>query len=151
MTLPKERRAVARASSSLSPCSRKRSVSSCMCASISEVKSSSLRLRPNMDLAFRPLRPKNPRDGLCQPLPFVGFFDQLFAARRGQRVEPGLAVVGRNSPLRRDPASLFEPLKCGIESPMLDEHLFFRRFLDGACDPLSVLRSKNQCAQDQQI
>jgi len=47
----------------------------CMWASISEVKSSSLRLRPNMASAFRPLRSQNPRDGPRQPLPFVGLFD----------------------------------------------------------------------------
>jgi hypothetical protein len=34
---------------------------------------------------------------------------------------------------------------------MLDQQLFFRRFLDGSCDPLPVLRSKDQRTQDQQI
>jgi hypothetical protein len=34
---------------------------------------------------------------------------------------------------------------------MLYQQLFFRRVLDGACDPLPVLRSKDQRAQDQQI
>jgi hypothetical protein len=31
---------------------------------------------------------------------------------------------------------------------MFDEQLFFRRFLDGACDPLPVLRSKDERAED---
>jgi len=34
---------------------------------------------------------------------------------------------------------------------MLDQQLFVRRFLDGARDPLAVMRSKDQCAQDQQV
>jgi hypothetical protein len=54
-------------------------------------------------------------------------------------------------PLRRDPASLFQALKCRIEGAMLDEQLFFRRLLDGAGNPLSVLRSEDQCAEDQKV
>ena len=34
---------------------------------------------------------------------------------------------------------------------MLDEQLFFRGLLDGARDPLPVLRSKDQRAEDQRI
>src|SRR5271155_525484 len=68
MRLPKERRAATRASSSLSPCPRRRSISSCRWASISELKSSSLRLRPNMALTFRRLRP------------------ELFVSQRDQRI-----------------------------------------------------------------
>jgi hypothetical protein len=56
-------------------CYALRSISICMCASISEVKSSSLRLRPNMASVFRLLWSQNPRDGQRQPLPFVGLFD----------------------------------------------------------------------------
>src|SRR5713101_5431897 len=143
MRLPKERRAVARASSSLSPCSWRRSISSCRCAWISEVKSLALRLLRNMALAFRALRSQNPRDGAGQSLPFVGFFDQLFAAGGGQRVEAGLAVIGRNAPLGGDPTALFQALECGVESAMFDEQLFLRCLLDGACDALAVLRTED--------
>jgi hypothetical protein len=34
---------------------------------------------------------------------------------------------------------------------MLDEQLFVRRFLDGAGDPLAVLRSEDERAENQQI
>src|SRR5579872_123864 len=122
-----------------------------MCASISEVKSSSLRLRPNMALAFRPLRSQNSSDGPCQSLPFVGFFNQLLAPGRRQRIKPRLAVVRRNSPLRRDPPALFQPLQRRIEGAVLNEQLFLRCFLDNPCDPLPVLRSKDQRAQNQQV
>ena len=36
---------------------------------------------------------QDPRDGPCQSLPLGGFFDQLFAPGRRQRIEPGLTVV----------------------------------------------------------
>jgi len=127
MRLPKERRASARASSSLSPSSRKRATSSCTWASISEVKSPSLRFRPNMALAFRALRPENSHDGPCQALPLIGFLDESFAA------------------------GVFRALERGTKGHVLDELLFARRILDGARDPLSVLRSKNQRAEDHKV
>ena len=34
---------------------------------------------------------------------------------------------------------------------MFHEQLFFRCLLDGVCDPLTMLRSKDQGAEDQQI
>jgi len=34
---------------------------------------------------------------------------------------------------------------------MLDQRFFVRRFVDGTRDPLSVLRPKDQRAQDQQV
>ena len=55
------------ASSSLRPCSRKRSVSIRMCASISALKSVAFRLRRNMGLAPFRLRSENPSDGRGQP------------------------------------------------------------------------------------
>jgi hypothetical protein len=54
-------------------------------------------------------------------------------------------------PLRGDPASLFQALKCGIESAMLGEQFFYSCCPDGTCDRFSVLRSKDGRTEDQLI
>src|SRR6202041_2322755 len=58
---------------------------------------------------------KNARDGCRQPVPFRGLFRQLLAARSGQRIKAGLAVVCRGAPLRGNPASILESLERRIE------------------------------------
>jgi len=35
----------------------------------------------------------DPRDGIRQPLPLCGFFDQLFTTGCGERIKAGLTVV----------------------------------------------------------
>src|ERR1700756_2841154 len=104
-----------------------------------------------MALALRLFCSQDSRDRPGQSLPFIGFFDELLATGRRQRIEPGLTVVGGNSPFGRNPPTLFEALKRGIESAMFDEQLFLGSLLDGARDALAVLRAKNQGAEDEEI
>ena len=86
-----------------------------------------------------------------KPLPLGGFLPQLFAPGRCQRIKAGLAVICGDSPFRGNPAALLQPLERRIKGSVLDQELFIRRLLDGACDALAVLRTKNQRTQDQQV
>src|SRR5208283_5819853 len=96
-------------------------------------------------------RCQNALDRGCQPIPLGGFFCQLFAAGCCQGIEPGPTVAGGNSPLGGDPAALFQALKRGIESAVLDEQLLLPALLDGTSDALAVLGTKDEGAKDQQI
>lgn len=69
----------------------------------------------------------------------------------GKRIKACFAVVRRSSPFRGDPTPLFHPLQRWIESPVFDEQFLLGRLLDSAGNPLSVLGSKNERAEDQQI
>src|SRR5262249_17840580 len=134
-----------------SPCSSRRSASSAMCASISAAKSSTVRLRRNTARLLALLRSHDSPDRRDEPLPSGRLPGELPAARRGPPVEAGLAVVRGGPPLRKEPAALLEPLERRIERAVLDEELLLGPLLDGAGDPLTVLRAEDQGPQDQQV
>ena len=46
---------------------------------------------------------------------------------------------------------LLQPLERGIQRTVFHQQFFFRNLLDGACDPLTVLGSKDQRTQDQRV
>src|SRR5208282_1290297 len=94
---------------------------------------------------------QNAPDRGRQSIPLGGFFYELLAAGRCQRIKPRLAVICGDSPFRGNPAALLKPLERGVKRSVLHQKLLIRRLLDRARDPLAVLRSKNQRAQDQQI
>jgi hypothetical protein len=106
-------------------------------------------LAPEHGLASLGLQ--NPSDCRRQSLPPGGFFSELFAARRREGIKPRLAVVGRGSPLRGNPAALLQPLQSGIKCSVLHKQFFVRGLLNGARDSLAMLRTKNQRAQDEQV
>ena len=76
---------------------------------------------------------------------------QLRAAGPGEGVEPRLAVVGRDAPLRGDPALGFEPLQRGVERAVVHQQLVARRLLDRARDALAVLGPENEGAEDEDV
>src|SRR5208282_658989 len=94
---------------------------------------------------------QNAPDRGRQSIPLGGFFYELLAAGRCQRIKPRLAVICGDSPFRGNPAALLQPLERGVKRSVLHQKLLIRRLLDGARDPLAVLRSKNQRAQNQQV
>src|SRR5262249_10390225 len=138
-------------SSTLSPWSRSRSVSSARCDSISCEKSSCFRLRQNMLSPLDSMRAQHTPDGCCQAPPLAGLAMQLLASRFGQLIKPRLAVVFAGTPFRCDPAASFEPLPRRIKRTVVDEQHVVGLLLDGARDPLSMLPAQDQRSQNQQI
>lgn len=94
---------------------------------------------------------KNAGDGGGEPLPLGGFANELFAAGGGEGVEAGFAIVGGDTPFGRNPATLFEALKGGVERAMFDEEFLFGSVLNGAGDALAVLWPEDKGAQDEQV
>src|ERR1700719_250591 len=97
------------------------------------------------------LRRENALDCCRQSVPLGGFFHQLFAAGRCQRIKALLAFIWGDSPLRENPAALLKPLERRIKGSVLHQEFFIRGLLDDSCDALPVLWSKDQRAQNQQV
>src|SRR5258708_166616 len=122
-----------------------------MWPSTSAVKSSMVRFRPSMDSTLRDVRVQDQRDGSREALPLAGLLHETLAAGGGQGVEARLAVVRGHAPLARDPSPLFQSLQRRVQRAVFDEQFLLRRSLDGQRDALSVLRSEDQGAKDQQV
>jgi len=73
----------------------------------------------------------------------------LFTARSGERVESRPAIIRRSAPLGIDPAFVFQTLEGGIKCPVIDQQNILRLFVDRPGDPLAVLWTKEQRAEDQ--
>src|SRR5215471_889246 len=140
-----------RASSGLSPSSCRRSISSWRWLSISSVKSSSDRLRRNIDLPARGAGVEDQPDGPGQPLPLAGFPGEMFPPRGGQIVEARAPVVRRHAPRSFDPLVFFEPLQRRIEGTMLDQEFVAGTLLDRARDPLPMFGPEDQGPENQQV
>ena len=94
---------------------------------------------------------ENPRDGVGQRVPLVGFDIQLPAAFGRQSVELGAAVVLRGSALERDPATLDQAVQRRIQRALLDEQHIVRSLLNRLRDGVSVRRAQAQGAKNQEI
>jgi hypothetical protein len=77
--------------------------------------------------------------------------DQLLPAGSGQLVKASFAVVVGRTPFGANPSARFEPLKGRIEGAVINEKGVFRLLLNCPGNPLPMLRSKCQRAQDEQI
>src|SRR6476661_7580619 len=64
---------------------------------------------------------QDPSHGAREAAPLAGLLGELRAALRGERVEARLTVVFGDTPFRRDPALLFEPLQGEVERAVVDE------------------------------
>ena len=94
---------------------------------------------------------KDERDGLGQTPPFAGLFRQLPATAGGELVKARAAVVVGHAPFRPQPSRGLESLQRRVERAVVDEQRAFRRSLNGERDPVAVVRSKRQRAQDEEI
>src|SRR3954462_9374711 len=166
MTLPKDLRAACCAASAGIPCSISRAISCWRCASISSEKSSCGRRRKNR-ISPAPARdrargPSRRPGGASGSTPAPARRAPAWAAggtlprRRGapglgQRVEPCPPVVARRAPPGQDEPLRLETLQRRVEGAVLDQQLVVGGRLDGARDPLPVLRAEYQRAQDQDV
>ena len=97
------------------------------------------------------LRPEHERDGLGQTSPLARLFRQLPATAGGELVKARAAVVVGHAPFRPQPSRGLESLQCRVERAVVDEQRALRRSLNGERDPVAVVRSKRQRAQDEEI
>src|SRR6185437_1180334 len=120
-----------------------------------------LGLQIHMGLEFGPeilrsaLSPQPPRhdllpsglehtpDGAAQPSPFRGLFRQPLPSLSRQAIEPRPAVVLRQAPARRHPATILQTLQRWIQRSVLDQQLLARGLLDRARDALPVLLAQD--------
>src|SRR5687768_11167704 len=94
---------------------------------------------------------ENPADGADDFFPACRLRDQLLAAGGGQAVVLRLAVVLGGTPERRNPTAVFQPVKGGVQGPMLDLKHVLRTALDRVRDGVAVRRADHEDPQDQHV
>ena len=90
-------------------------------------------------------------DGCCKAVPTVGFFSQALAARGGQFIELGAAIVFRCAPARLQQALANQAKQAGIERALLDEQRIAGDLPDAQKDAVAVQRAERDRPQNQQI
>src|SRR5437870_3530461 len=89
-------------------------------------------------MAFSSRGLQNKTDGRGESLP-VGLFSlQIFAPRRGQRIELRAAVVVGFTPLRPDPSALLQAVEGGIERSLIHLEYLSRHLADALGDAPAV-------------
>ncbi len=66
---------------------------------------------------------------------------ELAAARLGDGVELGLAIVARGAPFGLDPAALFETNEGGVDGALIEKNFVSADLLNAACDAVAVERA----------
>src|SRR2546427_2498621 len=158
-TPPKSRSAAARASDGVSPRRSWSAASSSRCVWISSSRSASRRRVRNTarrrdsstpiarQLVF--IAPEPHRSCFLQetvddrhdPRPFLRFGGQVLAARSGDLVEPGAAIVVARAPRALDEALLLEAEQRWIDGALIEREHAARRLLDPPRDAVAVLRT----------
>src|SRR6185437_3287936 len=95
--------------------------------------------------------PEDEPDGACHSPPSADCGVQLLSALAGEPIELGLAVVVADAPLGGDASAILEAMERGIEGALLNLEGAFRGPFDGLRDGMSMGRSHEQGAQDEQI
>src|SRR5215211_3100067 len=78
-------------------------------------------------------------------------FTELATASGGERVVARATASRRRSPLRRDPATLLQPLERGVERSLLDRQDGVGQELDLLRDRVAVERLHGERLQDQHV
>ena len=99
----------------------------------------------------RLFRPENAAYRCYQPPPLLCLGQKLPSSRFSQRVEARFPVVIRSTPFSSNPTPRFQTLESRIERSMVDEQCTVRLLLNDPGNPLAMLRSEYQRAQDQQV
>ena len=99
----------------------------------------------------RLFRPENAAYCCDQPPPLLCLGQKLPSSRFSQRVEARFPVVIRSTPFSSNPTPRFQTLESRIERSMVDEQCTVRLLLNDPGNPLAMLRSEYQRAQDQQV
>ena len=87
-----------------------------------------------------------------QPSPVGGVLGQLLAALARDGVELGLAVVVGDAPFGGDPAPLLQADECGVDGPLVQQHLLAADLFDAARDAVAMQRAHaRECLQDHQV
>jgi len=73
------------------------------------------------------------------------------AAAASELVKTRAAVVVGHAPLSAQPSRGLESLQRGVERAVVDEQRALRRPLNGERDPVAMVRSKRQRAQDEEV
>jgi hypothetical protein len=72
-------------------------------------------------------------------------------AKVGQRVESRSAIFVGGAPRGADPLLLFQPLQSQVERAVIDKEHLIGLALNGARDPLAMLRPKHENSENQQV
>src|SRR5262249_26974792 len=94
---------------------------------------------------------KDAPDGSGQRVPLTGCDVELLPALRGHSIELGASIVFGSALVVRNPATLDQTVKRWIEGSLLDQEYVIRAALDRLCDRMTVRRSPQQRAQNEEI
>src|SRR5580700_10519033 len=83
--------------------------------------------------------------------PVGGFFFELLAAKLGERVKLGAAVIFRGLPLRSDPPLLFEFVKRGVEGAVTHLQDVARDLSKAEADGVAVEGFEGQNLQEEKV
>lgn len=89
--------------------------------------------------------------GSSELLPAVGFDFELFAARAGELVIPGAAIVIGGSPTGLDPSAALEAVKGRVQGALLDAEDVTRYLLHAFGDGPAVLRTNGERSEDEEV
>ena len=86
-----------------------------------------------------------------QPPPLLCLGQYLPSSRFSQAVEARFPVVIRSTPFSANPTARFQPLECRVKRSVVDEQCAVGLLLNGPGNPLAMLRSEYERAQDKQV
>ena len=87
----------------------------------------------------------------CNTPPFTFLTCKFFTPFPSEAIEPCFTVAVRNPPFRGNKASILETLQRWIKRAVIDDQNVFGLLLDSSGNTLSMLGSKQQCPEDEQI
>src|SRR5437867_6800739 len=90
-------------------------------------------------------------DGSSEALPGGPLGRELTASVAGNAVVLGAAVVVGGSPVRGDPATVLEPMECGVERTLIDLEHVPRELLDPLRDAPAVHRLERDGFEDEEV
>src|ERR1700687_1280572 len=101
--------------------------------------------------ALRRLRSKRRGDGGYEPIPVVGLLAQTLAARGGEFVELGTAIVLGRAPVGLQQCLTDQAKQTGIECALFDQQRIARDLSDGQKDPRPMQRAEGNGPQNEEV
>src|SRR5260221_14171 len=100
---------------------------------------------------FLRLRSKGGTDGGREAIPAGGFFAQTFAARGGEFVKLGAAIVLRRAPARLEHSLPNEAKQTGIERALFDQQCIAGDLCDTQKDAVPMKRAEGDRPENEEI
>ena len=107
--------------------------------------------RESRSFILPPVARERRADGRRQPVPAVGFFPQTLAARGGELIELGPAIVLRCAPARLQQPLPHQAKQAGIQRALLNQQRIAGDLPDAQKNAVAMQRPQRNRPQNQQI